>query len=161
MKRLHVSFNVADLDKSIGFYQKLFAQAPTVVKDDYAKWLLDDPRMNFVLEARGEAPGFGHAGIQVDTQEELQPLLEQMQAAEAPYRPEGVTTCCYAKSEKAGALIQTEFYGRAFIPFINPNTGRRVKQSKHPRVRAAVRSTSCLQTGVLGYQQTACECLVR
>jgi catechol 2,3-dioxygenase-like lactoylglutathione lyase family enzyme len=100
MKRLHVSFNVADLDKSIGFYQKLFAQAPTVVKDDYAKWLLDDPRMNFVLEARGESPGFGHAGIQVDTQEELQPLLEQMQAAEAPYMPEGVTTCCYAKSEK-------------------------------------------------------------
>ena len=78
MKRLHVSFNVADQDKSIGFYQKLFAQAPTVVKNDYAKWLLDDPRMNFVLEARGEAPGFGHAGIQVDKQEELQALLEQM-----------------------------------------------------------------------------------
>ena len=87
MKRLHVSFNVADLDKSIGFYQKLFAQAPTVVRDDYAKWLLDDPRMNFVLEARGEVPGFGHAGFQVDKQEELQPLSKQMQAAEAPYRP--------------------------------------------------------------------------
>jgi len=161
MKRLHVSFNVADLDKSIGFYQKLFAQAPTVVKDDYAKWLLDDPRVNFVLEARGEAPGFGHAGIQVDTQEELQPLLEQMQAAEAPYRPEGVTTCCYAKSEKSWSADPDGVLWRAFIPFINPNTGRRVKQSKHRRVRAAVRGTSCLQTGVLGYQQTACECLVR
>ena len=104
MKRLHVSFNVADLDKSIGFYEKLFAQAPTVVKNDYAKWLLDDPRMNFVLEARGDSPGFGHAGIQVDEQEELQPLLERMQAAEAPYMPEGVTTCCYAKSEKSWSV---------------------------------------------------------
>ena len=101
MKRLHVSFNVADLDKSIGFYQKLFAQPPSVVKHDYAKWLLDDPRMNFVLEARGAAPGFGHAGFQVDEQSELQPLFEQMKQAEAPYLPEGVTSCCYAKSEKS------------------------------------------------------------
>ena len=117
MKRLHVSFNVADLDKSIGFYEKLFAQAPTVVKNDYAKWLLDDPRMNFVLEARGDSPGFGHAGIQVDEQEELQPLLERMQAAEAPYMPEGVTTCCYEKSEKSWSVDPDGVLWEGFYTF--------------------------------------------
>ena len=137
MKRLHVSFNVADLDKSIGFYQKLFAQAPTVVKDDYAKWLLDDPRMNFVLEARGEAPGFGHAGIRVDKQEDLQPLLEQMQAAEAPYRPEGVTTCCYAKSEKSWSADPDGVLWEGFYTF---------HQSEHRSQSEAVevaKSTCC------------------
>ena len=101
MKRLHVSFNVSDLEKSVIFYQNLFAQPPSVLKDDYAKWLLDDPHVNFVLEARGEPAGFGHAGLQVDQQDELQPVFDRMKEAEAPYLPEGVTTCCYAKSEKS------------------------------------------------------------
>lgn len=101
MKRLHVSFGVADLEKSVVFYSTLFGQEPTTQKDDYAKWLLDDPRVNFVLEANSEASGFNHAGIQVESEEELAPLFDQLKQAEGPYLPEGVTTCCYHKSEKS------------------------------------------------------------
>ncbi|WOF75601.1 ArsI/CadI family heavy metal resistance metalloenzyme [Parvibaculaceae bacterium PLY_AMNH_Bact1] len=101
MKRLHVSFGVADLEKSVAFYSTLFGQEPTTQKDDYAKWMLDDPRVNFVLEAGAEQSGFNHAGIQVESEEELAPLFDQLKQAEGPYLPEGVTTCCYHKSEKS------------------------------------------------------------
>ncbi len=103
MKRLHVSFTVADLDKSIGFYSTLFGADPTVHRDDYAKWLLDDPRINFVVETKekGAELGFSHAGLQVETVEALEPLFDRLKAAEAPYLPEGTTNCCYHKSEKS------------------------------------------------------------
>lgn len=101
MKRLHISFNVSDLKKSIDFYSTLFNQPPVVLRADYAKWMLDDPRINFVLECNPEQPGFSHAGIQVEHQQELAPIFERMKSAEAPYLPEGVTTCCYHKSEKS------------------------------------------------------------
>ena len=101
MKRLHVSFNVEDLDKSIAFYSTLFNASPTVLKDDYAKWMLDDPRVNFVLEGGSEKPGFGHAGIQVEEEAELEEMFDRLKSAEAPYLEEGETTCCYAKSEKS------------------------------------------------------------
>ncbi len=101
MKRLHISFKVRDLDKSITFYRTLFGQEPATQRADYAKWMLDDPRVNLVLEASQDQSGFFHAGIQVDEQGELEPLLERMKSAEAPYLPEGVTTCCYHKSEKS------------------------------------------------------------
>ena len=101
MKRLHVSFNVEDLDKSVAFYSTLFQASPTILKDDYAKWMLDDPRVNFVLEGGGGQSGFNHAGIQVDNQDELQDVFTALEAAEAPYVNEGVTNCCYAKSEKS------------------------------------------------------------
>jgi len=101
MKRLHVSFNVADLDKSIAFYANLFGAEPSVVRDGYAKWLLDDPRMNFVIELDPEKTGFTHAGIQTESDDELKDVFDRMKSAEAPYLPEGVTTCCYHKSEKS------------------------------------------------------------
>jgi len=100
MKRLHMSINVTDLERSIGFYSTLFAAEPTVVRDDYAKWMLDDPRVNFVVE-KSAAAGFTHAGIQVESDGELAELYERMQSAEAPYTPEGETTCCYHLSEKS------------------------------------------------------------
>ncbi|OLF73067.1 glyoxalase [Maricaulis sp. W15] len=101
MKRLHVSFNVRDLDASIRFYSKLFDSEPTLVREDYAKWLLDDPRMNFVIESGDGPVGFSHAGLQSDSSDELHDVFERMKSAEAPYLPEGVTTCCYHKSEKS------------------------------------------------------------
>ena len=119
MKRLHVSFNVQDLDKSVAFYSTLFQASPTVLKDDYAKWMLDDPRVNFVLEAVDEGPvGLGHAGIQVESEQELQDVFEQMQAAEAPYLEEGVTTCCYAKSEKSWTADPDGLMWEAFYTLI-------------------------------------------
>ena len=101
VKRLHVSFGVTDLEKSVAFYTNLFGEAPSVVRPGYAKWMLDDPRVNFVVETGSGKPGFNHAGIQVEAQEELHEVFNRMKQAEAPYLPEGVTTCCYAKSEKS------------------------------------------------------------
>ena len=101
MKRLHVSFTVADLEQSVGFYSTLFGAEPTVHHDDYAKWMLEDPRVNFVVESKGSTLGFSHAGVQVETEAELTPLFDRLKDAEAPYLPEGMTTCCYHKSEKS------------------------------------------------------------
>ena len=101
MKRLHVSFGVADLDKSVTFYSTLFGEEPTVRRPGYAKWMLEDPRVNFVVETLSGDKGFGHAGIQVESASELDPIFERLKEAEAPYLPEGTTTCCYAKSEKS------------------------------------------------------------
>lgn len=101
MKRLHVSFGVEDLEKSVLFYSTLFGAKPSVRRPGYAKWMLDDPRVNFVVESLSGERGFSHAGIQVEEQAELAPIFERLKEAEAPYLPEGVTTCCYHKSEKS------------------------------------------------------------
>ncbi len=101
MKRLHVSVSVKDLDESIRFYSALFAAQPEVEKGDYAKWMLDDPRVNFSISARGRAAGFDHLGIQVEDGEELAEVYGRMKAAEGPVREVGETTCCYARSEKS------------------------------------------------------------
>jgi len=101
MKRLHVSFTVADLEQSVGFYSTLFGAAPSVYRDDYAKWMLEDPRVNFVVETKGGEVGFSHAGVEVETENELDPLFDRLKNAEAPYLPEGMTNCCYHKSEKS------------------------------------------------------------
>jgi catechol 2,3-dioxygenase-like lactoylglutathione lyase family enzyme len=117
MKRLHVSFGTADLEKSVAFYSTLFGVAPTVRRPGYAKWMLDDPRVNFVVESQSGERGFSHAGIQVESQEELAPVFERMKQAEAPYLPEGVTTCCYAKSEKSWTADPDGVRWEAFYTF--------------------------------------------
>jgi hypothetical protein len=101
MKRLHVHVSVDDLAQSIRFYATLFAAEPTVIKPDYAKWMLDDPRVNFAISARGVPAGLDHLGIQVETADELHEVYGRLQQAERPVLQEGATTCCYAKSEKA------------------------------------------------------------
>ena len=105
MKRLHVHMSVEDLDQSIRFYSTLFAAAPTVVKPDYAKWMLDDPRVNFAISTHsGRAPGIDHLGIQVEDGQELQVVYGRLKEAEGPVLEEGKTTCCYAQSEKSWIL---------------------------------------------------------
>ena len=105
MKRLHVHMSVGDLDQSIRFYSTLFAAAPTVVKPDYAKWMLEDPRVNFAISTHaGGAPGIDHLGIQVEDGEELQVIYGRLKDAEGPVLEEGKTTCCYAQSEKSWTL---------------------------------------------------------
>jgi catechol 2,3-dioxygenase-like lactoylglutathione lyase family enzyme len=101
MKRLHVHVSVADLAQSIRFYSALFAAEPAVTKPDYAKWMLDDPRVNFAISSRGSAAGLDHLGIQVETPDELQEVYARLQQADRPVLEEGATTCCYAKSEKS------------------------------------------------------------
>ena len=101
MKRLHVHVSVDDVVKSIQFYNTLFASEPTVTKDDYAKWMLEDPRVNFAISKRGSDTGIRHLGIQVEDRAELADVYSRLQRAEAPVLEEGATTCCYAKSEKS------------------------------------------------------------
>jgi catechol 2,3-dioxygenase-like lactoylglutathione lyase family enzyme len=102
MKRLHVHVGVEDLGRSIGFYSTLFGSEPTVVKDDYVKWMLDDPRVNFAISA-GQHPqkGIQHLGVQAESTGELAEVYERLRAADRPVLEEGRTTCCYAKSEKS------------------------------------------------------------
>jgi catechol 2,3-dioxygenase-like lactoylglutathione lyase family enzyme len=100
MKRLHVHVAVDDLPQSIRFYSTLFAAEPTVRKDDYAKWMLDDPRVNFAISKRGQAAGVEHLGIQVENETELAEVYDRLTRAERPIVEEKATTCCYAKSDK-------------------------------------------------------------
>lgn len=102
MKRLHVHVGVENLDASIGFYSTMFGTEPTVVKDDYAKWMLEDPHVNFAISAGKHArKGIEHLGIQVESSEELGEVYGRLKAADRPVLEEGRTTCCYAKSEKS------------------------------------------------------------
>ncbi len=100
MKRFHIHAHVKDLQTSIAFYTKLFAAEPTRVEDDYAKWMLDDPRINFAISTRGGKPGIDHLGIQTDTDSELAELKARAEAADMTLLDEGQTTCCYARSDK-------------------------------------------------------------
>ncbi len=102
MKRLHVHVGVSDLDQSIRFYSTLFAATPIVVKEDYAKWMLDDPRVNFAVSAGNHArKGIEHLGIQAESTDELSEVYGRLKAADRPILEEGAATCCYAKSEKS------------------------------------------------------------
>ena len=101
MKRLHVHVSVSDLDVSVRFYSSLFAAEPTVLKTDYAKWMLDDPLVNFAISARGAPAGLEHLGIQAADKSELHEVYERLKQADRPVLEEGETVCCYAKSEKS------------------------------------------------------------
>jgi catechol 2,3-dioxygenase-like lactoylglutathione lyase family enzyme len=101
MKRLHLHVSVPDLAQSIQFYETLFGARPRVVKDDYAKWMLDDPRVNFAISQRDRAPGVDHVGIQVDSAAELGELATRLRAAGATTIDQEATTCCYAQSDKS------------------------------------------------------------
>jgi hypothetical protein len=100
MKRLHVHVAVDDLTQSIGFYSTLFGSDPSVVKADYAKWMLDDPSVNFAISARGRAAGLDHLGIQAHERDELADISQRLNAADAETIDEAATTCCYAQSDK-------------------------------------------------------------
>ena len=100
MKRFHVHAHVTDLKASIAFYSKLFAAEPTRVEVDYAKWMLEDPRINFAISTRGEAVGVDHLGIQTDDAEELAELKARAREADMALLDQGETSCCYARSDK-------------------------------------------------------------
>ncbi len=100
MKRFHVHVHVEDIGKSIAFYSQMFAAEPARVEADYAKWMLEDPRLNFAISTRGGALGVDHLGLQTDNANELAELKSRARAADLSMLDEGTTTCCYANSEK-------------------------------------------------------------
>ncbi len=138
MKRMHVHVAVQDLRESIGFYSALFACAPTVVKTDYAKWMLDDPRVNFAISTRGRSPGLDHLGIQVESREELQEVHARLHTAGGEVVEQGQTVCCYAMSEKswiddpAGISWET-FFTTGESTDYGDGTGERVARVAHER----------------------------
>lgn len=116
MKRLHVHVGVEDLDRSIAFYSTLFGAGPTVTKGDYAKWMLDDPRVNFAISSgQHAARGIEHLGIQVESSDELAEVYGRLKAADRPVLEEGATTCCYARSEKSWIADPDGIVWEAFL----------------------------------------------
>ncbi len=142
MKRMHVHVAVDDLAKSIRFYSTLFAAEPAVVKADYAKWMLDDPRVNFAISARGATPGLDHLGIEVESADELREVYGRLEAAEGPVLEEGATTCCYAQSEKSWIV---DPQGLAWETF--HTTGESTVYGDGTREERVAMASACCGTG--------------
>ncbi|NJN46270.1 MAG: glyoxalase/bleomycin resistance/dioxygenase family protein [Candidatus Competibacteraceae bacterium] len=114
MKRLHVHISVNKLDESVRFYSALFAAEPVVLKDDYAKWMLDDPRVNFAISTRSQVSGLDHLGIQVEDEAELSEVYGRLKQAQRPVLEQGETMCCYARSEKSWITDPQGVYWETF-----------------------------------------------
>lgn len=119
MKRFHVHIVVDNLANSIDFYSKLFGQLPDKQRDDYAKWMLEDPRLNFAISAQGAATGVNHFGFQVDSSEELRDIRQLAEnAASGNVLDQGEASCCYARGARStGPSIPRGWHGRIFIPW--------------------------------------------
>jgi len=146
MKRLHVHVAVADIERSTRFYSSLFGAAPTIKKDDYVKWLLDDPRVNFAISSRGREPGLDHLGIQAENEEELKEVSTRLRAADMHILDEGTTTCCYAKSDKAWVVDPQGIAWEAFFtsgPATTYGDGNPVSTNEVP---TAKKSPCCAPT---------------
>ena len=122
MKRFHVHVSVEDLAQSVRFYSALFSAEPSVLKDDYAKWMLEDPRVNFAISTGSGEAGISHLGIQAEDEDELAEVYDRLSRAERPVVEEKDTTCCYARSDKQwvadpqGVPWETFFtYGEATV----------------------------------------------
>jgi len=101
MKRLHLHVSVPSIGEAVAFYSTLFDAPPSVLKDDYAKWMLDDPRVNLAISSRARAVGVDHVGVQVDSPDDLAELASRLKAAGETTFDQEATTCCYARSDKS------------------------------------------------------------
>jgi catechol 2,3-dioxygenase-like lactoylglutathione lyase family enzyme len=148
MKRLHVNLAVADLTQSVRFYSTLFDAAPTVLEPDYAKWMLDDPRVNFAISTRGAERGVDHLGIQVDNPEELGALADRLASAGEQVLDRGEAHCCYAHSTKAWVRDPQGLAWETFFTFGRETTygeDRAVSQVRDsaPQSACCGSTTSC------------------
>ena len=116
MKRLHLHISVPEIEPAIGFYTTLFGAAPIVVQPDYAKWMLEDPRVNLAISSRARAAGVDHVGIQVDSVDELGELATRLKAAGETTFDQEATTCCYAKSDKSWVTDTAGVRWESFFP---------------------------------------------
>jgi len=140
MKRFHVHVNVDTLDASVRFYSILFGMEPTVVKPDYAKWMLDDPRINFAISQRGRPTGIDHLGLQADEAAELEAIGQRLHAADAVALAEKATTCCYARSDKFWAEDPQGVRWESFYSFGETSAYTAASQPASP---SAATSTCC------------------
>ena len=135
MKRLHVHIAVDDLPGSVRFYSALFAAQPSVLKDDYAKWMLDDPRVNFAISTRGKKAGLDHLGIQAESEAELEEIGSRLAQADVSVLPQKQAACCYAKSDKywtidPQGIAWEPFHTLDTIPVYGADTGAVQKVEK-------------------------------
>ena len=135
MKRLHVHVGVHDLEQSIRFYSTLFAAQPSVQKDDYAKWMLDDPRVNFAISTRGKKGGLDHLGIQAENGGELEEIGSRLAQADVSILPQKDAACCYAKSDKYWTIDPQGIPWESFhtldsIPVFGSETRSKVAERK-------------------------------
>jgi predicted enzyme related to lactoylglutathione lyase len=156
MKRFHVHVAVDDLERSIGFYSALFAAQPSVVKTDYAKWMLDDPRVNFAISTRGRQAGLDHLGIQAESGDELKEIYARLHEAGGNIVAQGQTSCCYARSEKswiddpAGIAWET-FHTTGQSTDYGDGSGERVARVGHEK-------SCCAPASKIAEPVAACGC---
>ena len=142
MKRFHVHAHVENLQASIAFYTAMFGAEPTRVEGDYAKWMLEDPRLNFAISTRGDKPGIDHLGFQTDTEAELGELKARAEAADLALLDEGETTCCYARSDKhwitdPQGIAWEQFHTLGNIPVFSE------RPAAKPAVEASATDSAC------------------
>ena len=163
MKRMHVHVAVEDLPRSIDFYSALFDAQPAVIKPDYAKWMLEDPRVNFAISTRGREPGLDHLGIQVEDKGELHEVYARLRKAGGTIIEQGETACCYAKSEKswiddpAGIAWET-FHTTGENTEYGDGSGEREARVAHEKsccIPQAAAGTSCGCTTISGQSTSA------
>jgi predicted lactoylglutathione lyase len=147
MKRMHIHVGVEDLNRSISFYSALFAAQPAVVKTDYAKWMLDDPRVNFAISTRGKQPGVDHLGIQVESQSELHEVYARLHEAGGTVTQQGQTTCCYSQSDKSwiddpSGISWETFHTTGESTIYGDGSGERVARIAHEKSCCAPQSTA-------------------
>jgi hypothetical protein len=157
MKRLHVHVSVADISQSVGFYSALFAAQPVVVKPDYAKWMLDDPHVNFAISTRGREPGLDHLGIQVESTGELHEVYARLREAGGTVIEQGQTTCCYAKSEKSwiddpSGISWETFHTTGESTDYGDGSGERAPRVAHER------SACCAPASKVAEPAASCDC---
>jgi catechol 2,3-dioxygenase-like lactoylglutathione lyase family enzyme len=143
MKRFHVHVAVNNLQESIDFYSSVFGLSPTVEKPDYAKWMLEDPKVNFAISTRGAKPGLDHLGVQVESDGELKEMRQHLIAAQAPVLEQQEAACCYAKSDKYWV---TDPQGIAWETFHTLDSVPVYGAETHP-ARTPARSACCAPAG--------------
>jgi catechol 2,3-dioxygenase-like lactoylglutathione lyase family enzyme len=161
MKRFHVHLRVEDLDASIAFYSRLFAAEPTRREADYAKWMVDDPRLNFAISTRGGAKGIDHLGLQAEGADELAELRDRAQSAGMALLDEGETTCCYARSAKhwvtdPQGIAWEQFHTLGNVPLYGEEPQPAIDAAIEPAVEAAVASDKACCVGRPAAPASAC-----
>jgi catechol 2,3-dioxygenase-like lactoylglutathione lyase family enzyme len=168
MKRMHIHVSVDDLQRSIAFYSALFDARPGVLKADYAKWMLEDPRVNFAISTRGRDVGLDHLGIQVESQSELHEVYGRLRKAGGEIIEQGETACCYAKSEKSwiddpAGIAWEAFHTTGESTDYGDGSGERLPRVAHQKTQAApsaVRAEAgcgCSAPGAAGVPQEAAD----
>jgi predicted lactoylglutathione lyase len=156
MKRFHVHVAVDDLNRSVGFYSALFATQPSVIKADYAKWMLDDPRVNFAISTRGRKAGLDHLGIQAESGQELKEIYARLHEADGAITEQGQTSCCYAKSEKSwiddpSGISWETFYTTGESTDYGDGSGERAARVAHEK-------SCCAPASKVAQAADACGC---